>query len=118
MTYSPRFHACLAELLRWEGGWSNDPFDPGGATKKGITIGVYASFVGARDAGLRDEWAREQLIAELRTIDDATVAEIYHRNYWQLVRGDDLPPGVDLAVFDFGVTADRLRVFHEERIEP
>jgi len=105
MTYSPRFHACLAEVLKWEGGWSNDPFDPGGATNKGITIGVYAAYVGAGDAGLRDDWAREELLQELRSIDDATVAAIYHKNYWQLVRGDDLPVGIDLAVFDFAVNS-------------
>lgn len=105
MTYSARFRACLAEVLKWEGGWSNDPWDPGKETNKGITLAVYAAFIGAGAAGLRDEWAREQLVQELREIDDATVAEIYHRNYWQLVRGDDLPPGVDLAVFDFGVNS-------------
>jgi len=105
MQYTARFHACLAEVLRWEGGFSDDPYDPGGATMKGITIGVYADFVGAGAAGLRDDWARQELKTELRNIDDATVAEIYHRNYWQLVRGDELPPGIDLAVFDFGVNS-------------
>ena len=32
MSYSQRFLDCLAEVLRWEGGWSDDPYDPGGAT--------------------------------------------------------------------------------------
>lgn len=105
MTYSARFDACLAEVLKWEGGWANDAYDPGGPTNKGITLGVYAGWVGAGDAGLRDDYMREELTKELRAIDDATVAAIYHKNYWLAVRGDELPPGIDLAVFDFAVNS-------------
>ena len=115
MTTSPRFRACLAETLRWEGGWSDDPHDTGGATNKGITIGVYAGYVGALGTALKtdargrvtvlDQWAYQQLVEELRTISDTMVAEIYHRQYWQPVRGGDLPPGIDCAVFDFAVNS-------------
>lgn len=101
MTRSPRFRACLAEVLKWEGGWSDDPFDPGGATNKGITIGVYAAFVGAP----LDYITMPVLREELRNISDDLVAEIYHRNYWMAVRGDELPVGIDLAVFDFAVNS-------------
>jgi lysozyme family protein len=112
---TPRFRACLAETLRWEGGWSNDPFDPGGPTNKGITLGVYAGYIGALGVAIStdprgritiiDQWAYDRLIEELRTISDATVAAIYHKNYWLAVRGDELPVGVDLAVFDFAVNS-------------
>lgn len=115
MTRSPRFRACLAEVLKWEGGFSDDPFDPGGPTNKGITIGVYAGFVGALGVALEigangrvkalDQWAYYQLVDELRTIPDDLVAEIYHRNYWLPVTGDELPVGIDLAVFDFAVNS-------------
>lgn len=37
------------------------------------------------------------------TVDD--VAPIYKKNYWDKVKGDDLPGGLDLCVFDFGVNA-------------
>ena len=35
------FERSLAVVLRFEGGWSNHPSDPGGATMKGVTQEVY-----------------------------------------------------------------------------
>lgn len=107
---SENISACLAVSLRWEGGWADVAADPGGPTMKGITIGVYAGFTGetvrrdARGKHIRDAHF-EALKARLRNITDAEVLEIYRRNYWVLVRGDELPRGVDLAVFDFCLNA-------------
>jgi uncharacterized protein (TIGR02594 family) len=89
-----KFDACLAVTLRWEGGWSDHPDDPGGATMKGITIGVYRQWKGR--AVTKDE---------LRRITDDEVRTIYRRNYWNRVRGDDLPPGLDLVAFDAAVNS-------------
>lgn len=100
-TYSPTFRRALAETLTYEGGWSDDLFDPGGATNKGITIKTYAAHVGAPIDGVSLEILRE----ELRNIDFQTVAEIYHANYWQLIRGDELPPAIAAALFDFAVNS-------------
>jgi lysozyme family protein len=88
-----RFTACLAETLRWEGGWSNDPYDPGGATMRGVIQRVY------------DGWRDGQRLPRrsVRLIEDGELQAIYRANYWALVRGDELPAGVDLAVFDAGV---------------
>lgn len=72
------FAKALVHVLRMEGGFSDDPFDPGGPTNRGITLAVYASFKGLTvDASQRD-----RLIAELKAIPDATVAEIYRRRYF------------------------------------
>lgn len=91
------FTACLAETLTYEGGWSDHPRDPGGATMKGITIGRYREFhPGATKA-------------ELRAISNAEVEAIYRKGYWAPVRGDDLQHGVDLAVFDLGVNSGPAR---------
>lgn len=89
-----RFEQCLAITLRHEGGWSDHPADPGGATMKGITIGVYRQWKGR--AVSKDD---------LRAISDDEVRTIYRRNYWDKVRGDDLPPGVDLVAFDGAVNS-------------
>ena len=35
------FERCLSEVLQHEGGWADDPHDPGGATMRGITIGTF-----------------------------------------------------------------------------
>jgi lysozyme family protein len=45
----------------------------------------------------------------MRDIPDNHVEEIYKDMYWEVVRADDLPAGVDLCVFDFGVNAGPVR---------
>lgn len=92
------YDKCLPEILKHEGGWADHPSDPGGATMKGITIGVYAQWKG-----------RKVTKAELRAISDAEVAAIYRRNYWDKVRGDDLPSGLDLVAFDAAVNSGPAR---------
>lgn len=92
------FNACLAQILSHEGGWADHSADPGGATMKGITIGTYRAWKG-----------RNVTKAELRAISDAEVAAIYRANYWNAVRGDDLPPGLDLVAFDAAVNSGYRR---------
>lgn len=88
------FERCLAETLAHEGGWADDPRDAGGATMKGITFATYRA------------WKRRPITkAELRNISDAEVAAIYRQNYWDAVRGDDLPAGLDLVAFDAAVNS-------------
>lgn len=87
------FPAALAFTLREEGGFVDDPQDPGGATNKGITIATFQHYhPGAT-------------VAELRAISVGVVGAIYHAGYWNAVRAEELPAGVDLMVFDFGVTS-------------
>ena len=92
------FSRCLSEILRHEGGYVDHPADPGGATNKGITIGTYAGWKG-----------RKVTKAELRAISDAEVAAIFRRKYWDVVRGDDLPAGLDLVAFDAAVNSGPAR---------
>lgn len=87
------FEAAMKFVLQAEGGWSDDPLDKGGATMKGVTLATFRHHY--PDATADD----------LRNISDADVAEIYRTGYWNAVKGDDLPAGVDLSVFDFGVNA-------------
>lgn len=87
------FAPALAFTLQSEGGWSDDPDDPGGATNKGITFATFLKhYPGAS-------------IEDLKSISDTEVSTIYKAGYWDAVHGDDLPAGVDLSVFDFGVNA-------------
>lgn len=92
------FAASLELTLQFEGGFSNHPSDPGGATKYGITRAVLAEWRG-----------REVTIAEVRALTRAEADAIYRRNYWEAVGGDELPAGVDAAVFDFAVNSGRGR---------
>lgn len=92
------FERCLAITLAHEGGWADHPKDPGGATMNGVTIGTYAQFKG-----------RKVTKDELRNISDADLRAIYRRNYWNKVRGDDLPAGLDLVAFDGAVNSGPSR---------
>ena len=87
------FDACLAITLREEGGWADDPHDPGGATMKGITIATFRQYKpGATKA-------------DLRAISDTDVAHIYRHGYWDAMHCDELPTGLDLVAFDAAVNS-------------
>lgn len=88
------FARALALVLKSEGGWSDNPADPGGATMKGVTLANFRRYVKA-DASK----------ADLKTIGDDQVATVYRRFYWDSVLGAELPDGVDYAVFDFAVNS-------------
>ncbi|WP_027141493.1 glycosyl hydrolase 108 family protein [Mesorhizobium sp. WSM3626] len=88
------FARALALVLKSEGGWSDNPADPGGATMKGVTLANFRRYVKA-DASK----------ADLRKIGDDQVATVYRRFYWDAVAGAELPDGVDYAVFDFAVNS-------------
>ena len=84
------YEKCLETILHHEGGYVNHPKDPGGETNLGVTKRVYEEFGGTKD--MKD-----------LTVED--VAPIYKKGYWDKMKGDDLPTGLDLCVFDFGVNA-------------
>ena len=93
------FPAALAATLQWEGGWSSHPRDPGRETMRGVTLARYRA------------WKRDQSITpnQLRNIGDDEVKAIYRAGYWETVRGDDLPAGLDFAMFDFAVNSGPAR---------
>ncbi len=84
------YDTCLEMILHHEGGYVNHPKDPGGETNLGVTKRVWEEHGGGKD--MKD-----------LTVED--VAPIYKKSYWDRVKGDDLPDGLDLCVFDFGVNA-------------
>ena len=92
------FDRCLAEVLRHEGGWADHPKDPGGATMQGVTLVTYSNWLG-----------REATKDELRNMPPAHRDEIYRKHYWDKVKGDELPKGVDLCLFDFAVNSGPKR---------
>lgn len=88
------FDACLAVVLKHEGGYVDHPKDPGGATNLGVTIGTLRAWRG-----------RAVTKAEVRALTVADVKPIYRQNYWNAVGADALLRGVDLAVFDPAVNS-------------
>jgi lysozyme family protein len=95
---SSRFEQAVAHVLEHEGGFVQHPRDPGGATKFGITRETLSRARG-RPASVEDvrELARTEAVA------------LYRRLYWNPLRADALPPGLDLAVFDLAVNSGPVR---------
>lgn len=92
------FGNCVHKVLLAEGGYVNHPSDPGGMTNLGVTKKVY------------DEWTGKDNSEEvMRKLDHEDVKPIYEKNYWEKIKGDDLPQGLDLCIFDFGVNAGPSR---------
>lgn len=93
-----RFEICLDEVLRHEGGYADNPADPGGATNLGITHKVLA-----RWRQVSPWWDLPK--SEVQALKRPEAAKIYRASYWDRVRGGQLPPGLDLVLFDFAVNS-------------
>jgi lysozyme family protein len=86
------FEAALKHVLAFEGGYSDHPRDPGGATNLGITIRVLERYRG-----------RPVTKDEVRTLTKKEARAIYRKFYWEPCRCGQLPTGLDFAVFDCAV---------------
>lgn len=93
-----RFERCLAEVLAREGGYVDNPADPGGATNMGITHKTLA-----RWRRVSPWWDLPK--SAVRALEREEAACIYRALYWDICRGDALPAGIDLATFDFAVNS-------------
>ena len=81
-------------MLKSEGGFVNHPSDPGGMTNLGVTKATWENWVG-----------RESDEAEMRGLTPEKVEPMYKKKFWDAVRSDELPVGLDYLMFDFAVNA-------------
>lgn len=65
-------------ILRWEGGFVNDPLDRGGATNKGVTIGTFQSFYPGKT------------VEDLKRITDNQWLNIFRSGYWEPCKADQI----------------------------
>jgi lysozyme family protein len=86
------FDNALKLVLQSEGGFVNDAHDPGGATNLGVTKRVWEEWIG-----------HEVDEAAIQRLQPADVAPLYRQRYWDRIKGDDLPLGIDYCCFDFAV---------------
>lgn len=86
------FDNVMRVVFSSEGGYVNHPMDPGGATNMGITHKTLAAW--------RDTPVTRQ---DVRDLTKREASDIYRSKYWNAVRGDDLPYGIDLMVMDRAV---------------
>jgi lysozyme family protein len=94
------FAEALRLTLKYEGGFSNDPHDPGGATMQGVTQGTYNIY----------RHHKNLPVQSVRLIGNNELQEIYKINYWDEVGGDALQSGVDALAFDIAVNSGPGRV--------
>lgn len=80
------FDRAFELLIGHEGGYVNDPKDPGGETKYGISKRAYPN-------------------VDIPRLTLAEAKEIYRRDYWSRIRGDELPSGLALCLFDYAVNS-------------
>lgn len=88
----------IQHTLKYEGGYTNDKNDPGGPTNFGITI-----------ADARQFWKADADAADVKAMPLSVAVEIYRKHYWSPMDCDNLPAGLDFAVFDFGVNSGTTR---------
>ena len=84
------FDKALKFVLKWEGGYSNDPNDPGGETKYGISKRSYPH-------------------EDIKNMTLERAKKIYYENYWLKVGCDKLPFPLNIVVFDTAVNMGRSR---------
>lgn len=88
------FKSSLDRVLVHEGGWSDNPKDPGGATMKGVTLQTFRRYYGSG-----------QSKQALRNISTEQLDHIYRKGFWDVCDGDQLPAGLDYCVFDAAVNS-------------
>ena len=82
--------ACMAFVLREEGGYVNDPRDPGGETKFGISKRAHPGL-------------------DIKALTEAEAVALYTADEWRALACAQLPAGLDLVAFDAGVNSGVLR---------
>jgi len=80
------FDRAFRVVIGHEGGYVSDPRDPGGETKFGISKRAYPA-------------------EDIPNLTLERAKELYYRDYWSRVRGDDLPYPVALCLFDYAVNS-------------
>jgi len=88
------FSACIPIILNSEGGYVDNPHDPGGPTNLGVTLNTLSGWLG-----------RPATVDDVKALTPQVAGEIYQANYYNPVHGPDLQDGVDLMAFDASVNS-------------
>ena len=88
------YQAAMVRVFADEGGYTNDPVDPGGATNWGITI-----------IDARKYWKADATPQDVKNMPKDVAAKIYRAHYANPMRYDDLPAGFDYSVLDAAINS-------------
>lgn len=81
-----RFNDAMPLIIEFEGGYVDDPRDPGGETNFGISKRAYPN-------------------EDIKNLTLERAYEIYKRDYWDAVKADDLPAAIRFPVFDMAINS-------------
>lgn len=95
----PSVEAIAKAIVDREGGFVNDPDDPGGATKFGVTIGTM------RRLGIDLTGDGQVSVADVRRLTREKAVDIYVEHYFRRPKIDQLPEPIQPSVFDMYVNA-------------
>lgn len=88
------FESCFKMMIASEGGFVDHPKDPGGMTNLGVTRGAW------------EAWLKRPVTeVEMRAFTPDKVKPFYKAMYWNRIKGDSLPSGLDYAMFDYAVNS-------------
>lgn len=85
---------CFAMVIKSEGGFVDNPKDPGGMTNLGVTRSAWQAYLN-----------RDVTETEMRALTPEIVQPFYKALYWDRIKGDSLPSGVDYAAYDLAVNS-------------
>lgn len=94
------FKKALKFVLKWEGGYVNNPYDKGGATNYGITQYTYTNWLKSFGLSFKD----------VKTISKNEVEQIYYTNYWLKAGCEKMSPQFAVLAFDTAVNMGLARV--------
>lgn len=92
------FDKSLSFLLKSEGGFVQNPKDPGGATNLGVTKATWEKYKG-----------RAVSVDEIKALTPSDVEPLYKQMYWNALKCDELPSGLDYCLFDVAVNSGPVR---------
>jgi lysozyme family protein len=93
---------AFEQMLASEGGFTDDERDPGNNLpdgRKGSTM------LGVTQFNWEQHTGHEVTHEQMRKLTPADVEPLYKKKYWDVVRADELPSGIDYVLFDMGVNA-------------
>jgi len=99
--YPPKsnFEKYQEKLFDHEGGYVDDPVDPGGATNKGITLATFEAYA-EEDLGI------EPTLDNLKNLTNDQASIIYKKRYWDSIKADEIKNGsIAYMLYDFNVNA-------------
>lgn len=92
------YEQAIAFVFKYEGGYANNPRDPGGPTNYGITLNTARSF-----------WKKDATANDIKNMPKAVAEDIYKKQYANKINFDQIPSGLDLCVLDASVMSGPKR---------